>query len=89
MEETLRQSLFHLADAFTKATTVAGRPGMTRQTIGKRAINDNTFFVRIERGDGFTVKTYDKIVGWFSENWPGAVDWPAGIERPRVEERAA
>jgi hypothetical protein len=72
MEETLRQTLFALADA----------SGFTRQTIGKRALNDNTFFARIERGDGFNVKTFDRVLRWLSDNWPASTKWPANVERP-------
>jgi len=74
MEEQLRQSLIGLADA------VSGQ--LSRSAIGKRAINDTTFFARLERGDGFTVKTFDRVVGWLSANWPDNILWPADVERP-------
>ena len=76
MEHELRQHLFVLADAFAAST------GRTRATIGKNALNDNTFFARIERGDGFNVRTFDRTLQWFSDNWPDDLDWPKGIARP-------
>jgi len=82
MEETLRQHLIDLAATYEAAT------GASRATIGKRALNDNTFYARIEDGSGFTIKTFDNLVGWFSENWPADPAWPEGIERP-VKERAS
>lgn len=76
MEETLRQNLLDLAAAFEAGAAV------TAPTIGKRALNDNTFYARLESGAGFNIKTYDRLVGWFSENWPDDLEWPASIERP-------
>lgn len=85
MEETLRTHLIVLADAFHAAT------GMSRQSIGKAALRDNTFFKRLNDGDGFTVKTYDKLVKWFAAAWPAGTIWPPEIERPvlSAEESAA
>lgn len=76
MEETLRQNLFDLAAALEAGA------GVTPATIGKRALNDNTFYARLESGAGFNIKTYDRLACWFSENWPQDLEWPASIERP-------
>jgi len=84
MEETLRTHLFECAALFEKAT------GVTPATIGKRALNDNTFFARISEGQGFTVRTFDRVMEWLSANWPRDVKWPEYIDRPSShEERAA
>lgn len=58
--------------------------GFSRGFIGKAALNDNSFFSRIEAGGGFTVRTYDRVVSWCAENWPAGVAWPAGVRRPQV-----
>lgn len=76
MEHELRQFLLRLAAAFTGAT------GRSSKTIGKKALNDNKFYPRIERGDGFSVKTYDRVVQWLSDNWPREAIWPREIPRP-------
>jgi len=75
MEDELRAHLLSLANAFATAERTSLR------TIGKRALNDNTFFHRIEQGDGFNVKTFDRLVAWFACHWPQGCDWPAGIPR--------
>lgn len=75
-EATLKQILFDLAEAYTAATEVSAA------TIGKRALNDNTFFARVAEGATFTAKTFDKLVQWFSENWPEGAVWPSNVERP-------
>lgn len=76
MEETLRTNLIDLAHRFEMATRVS------LPTIGKRALNDNTVFSRLEAAKiGFGIRTYDKLVAWFSENWPEGAEWPANVER--------
>lgn len=76
MEQTLREQLLFLANGYATAT------GVSEKTIGKRAINDNTFFDRLAEGNGFTVKTYDRVVRWLSANWPRDLKWPTHIDRP-------
>ncbi len=44
--------------------------GLARSTIGMRVARDARFFDRLANGKGFTVKTYDAVVRWFSANWP-------------------
>ena len=81
MEEILRQHLIMVAQAFEAAT------GVTMPTIGRRALNDNTILARLAGGQGFTVKTYDRLMAWLSTNWPGDVDWPSDVPRPEPVER--
>ena len=80
MEESLRHSLLALAAAFEAATDASPA------TIGKRALNDNTFFARLNNGRGFNVRTYDRLVAWFAASWPSAHPWPDGVARPSVGE---
>ena len=61
MEQELRTKLFQTAERLTKATKVS------EQTIGQRAISDNTFFKRVREGAGFTVKTYDRLMSWMEQ----------------------
>lgn len=76
MEEILRQHLIEAAKAFEAAS------GVSLATIGRRALNDNTLLARLASGQGFTVKTYDRLLGWLSENWPDNAVWPEGVIRP-------
>ncbi|MBX9760670.1 MAG: hypothetical protein K2Y29_17960 [Beijerinckiaceae bacterium] len=76
MEEFLKTSLLALATQFERAT------GVSPATAAKRALNDNTFFSRIEGGAGFSVRTADRLLQWFSDNWPEGELWPEGLERP-------
>lgn len=76
MEETLRLHLLELANRYCAATSTKLGP------LGKRALNDNTLFVRLAAKEvGFNVRTYDRLIAWFSENWPEGAEWPAEVER--------
>lgn len=61
MENELRNNLI------TTAAMLAAQKEMTEETIGLRAIKDNTFFKRMRGGAGFTIKTYDKLMTWMKE----------------------
>lgn len=76
MEETLRKNLIDLAASYSSAT------GASCASIGQFSLNDNTFFSRIQAGKGFTIGTFDRVVAWFSKNWPDDCAWPDGVERP-------
>jgi hypothetical protein len=76
MEETLRANLLDLAARYKAAT------GRSFPSIGDDALNDNTFFARIQKGKGFTIKTFDRVVDWFSNNWPDGAEWPSDVLRP-------
>lgn len=77
MEEILRQHLALCAAAYQRAA------GVTPASIGKRALNDNTFFARcVEGASGFTIRTYDRVLAWLSENWPDDTEWPPQVPRP-------
>lgn len=60
MENELRTNLLESAAMLAKR-------GITEETIGLRAIKDNTFFRRMRNGAGFTVKTYDRLMAWMKE----------------------
>jgi hypothetical protein len=77
MEDTLRTHLVDLTRVFGDATKLSAA------TVGKRALNDNTVLARISAGDmGFNIRTYDRLVRWFADNWPDGAEWPADVERP-------
>lgn len=80
MEQTLREALAALGAEFLKHSEWAAA------TLWMRAAGDARFIERIENGGGFTVKTYDKVAGWFSRNWPEAAAWPEGVARPEFAE---
>ena len=78
MEEELKSHLRSVFAVFEAASPLAGT------TIWARAVGDARFLDRLESGAGFTVKTYDRAMRWFSDNWPTHSNWPEGVERPGV-----
>ena len=76
METELRSHLATLGAAFAAET------GLAPSTIWARAVGDARFLDRITSGKGFTVKTYDSCLMWFSENWLPGMAWPSEIVRP-------
>ncbi len=60
----------------------------TFSAISNRVTGGGTFFRRIQSDEkaGFSDKTYDAFLIWFSDNWPGDLPWPKEIERPKVSD---
>ncbi len=76
METELTENLLGLVRVYCMET------GLARSTIGMRVARDARFFDRLANGKGFTVKTYDAVVRWFSANWPAKAEWPCDVLRP-------
>lgn len=83
MENELRQNMLALCARYMGAT------GCGITTLGKNVRGEGVFFQRLESGSGFTAKTYDEVVRWFADNWPGGAEWPADLPRPSTAEAAA
>lgn len=84
MEEMLKRYLLALAGAYSDAT------GVPLSAIGSRALNHSRFFERLaDPENSLTLKTYDRVTQWFSDNWPDKAAWPSEIERPEQTVAAA
>jgi hypothetical protein len=82
MEKELVANLKAVSSAFALASRLKA------STIWARAVGDARFMDRVESGAGFTVKTYDNALLWFSANWPDNAVWPATVARPFPAEAA-
>lgn len=80
MEDELKNHFEALMAEFTCHSRLA------KATIWARAAGDARFLDRVNTGSGFTVKTYDRVVQWFSDNWPDGAEWPPSIERRPIKE---
>ena len=58
-------------------------------TVGLYSANDGKFFQRIESGGGCTLRTAQRVLAWFSDNWPSDLAWPRDIPRPPKSKEAA
>lgn len=79
METELANNLIALAAAYGAARK------LETATVGRMCAADGRFFLRITEGKTFTVKKYDEVVAWFSDNWPADTLWPSDIARPDSE----
>lgn len=76
MEAELKANLIAVGAQFVSLT------GLAQSTVGMRAARDARFFDRLNDGKGFTVKTYDSVLAWFSDHWPEGAQWPSEVPRP-------
>jgi hypothetical protein len=76
MEQILRAHLLSLIAAFSAASDRA------ESTVAQVAAGDWRFFTHLRASKGFRVGTYDRVVAWFSANWPEGAVWPDDIDRP-------
>jgi hypothetical protein len=75
----LTQNLYDLSTAYARHRQI--RLASLSTYAGCQA----QFFVKIARDKpvDFKISTYDRLVQWFSQNWPDDLQWPVGLERPR------
>lgn len=53
------------------------------------ARGDGMFFKRLSEGSSCTLKTATIVMQWFSDNWPGDLEWPRHIPRPPKTKKEA
>lgn len=56
--ETVRRALLDRATAFSTARN------FSFSRIGEEAIKDSKFLARVQAGDNFTIKTYQRVIDW-------------------------
>ena len=62
----------------------------TLATVSLRAAKRGSFFDELAAGGNFTVKRAERIIQWFSDNWPnGELAWPTDIPRPSPTKKDA
>ena len=62
--------------------------GLSESRVADKVSTNPYLFLRLRDGKGCTVRTYNRVLQWFSDNWPENLPWPADIPRPepRVKE---
>jgi hypothetical protein len=76
--------LLSLAEAYSAAT------GVNLRLLGDRIFGDRRRFEALKAGTAdLNTRSFEKAMLWFSANWPEAIDWPDGIERPEPKDEAA
>ncbi len=57
--------------------------GLAPATVSTYAANDGKLFKKLAEGRAScTLKRVERLVQWFSENWPEDLEWPADAPRP-------
>ena len=63
---TLRKNLLNLIRCYAKAS------GLEHSSICVYAYGDSRLMEKLEKGSGFSDKTYDKLLAWFDrQDWKG------------------
>ena len=71
------------------AETMATARGLSEARIANLAGCDGNFFSRLRAGGGCRVDTFNRVVVFFSSNWPSNASWPEKtIARPVRDEAA-
>ena len=59
----------------------------TLSTVSTYAAQSGSFLGRIAAGKWCHIKTYNRALQWFSDNWPADLAWPSDVPRPAPAER--
>ena len=62
--------------------TYCKQTGKSHWRVSALIVNDGKLYHRISNGGSVTIPTYQKVLHWFSDNWPIDLLWPEDIERP-------
>ena len=60
----------------------AKHTGLAKSTISLKVANKGHFLKELNAGRTLTFRRCEKIISWFSDNWPQDLAWPATIDRP-------
>lgn len=78
-----KEMLIALAEAYAEHNR------LTLSTVSTYAADDGKYFRNLREGAGLTLRKAERLLHWFSDNWPSDLDWPADIPRPRKPMEAA
>ncbi|MVA27870.1 hypothetical protein GOZ92_26160 [Agrobacterium vitis] len=68
--------LLRLSDIYSYAT------GVSEKTASYRVFGDSKKLAALRAGSDIGVNRFNSALGWFADNWPEGVEWPAGVIRP-------
>lgn len=84
-----------MADAMDKRDLVklgecyAAHVGLMLSTVSTYAANDGKWLAGLKGSTSCTLRKASAVVAWFSDNWPGDLEWPADIPRPTKSKKEA
>ena len=68
------------------AGTYCASARRSRSRVSTIIFNDGKRLDRIADGADLTTTAWERAMQWLSDNWPEGLEWPAGVERPKVRE---
>ena len=71
------------------AKAYADHRGLKLSTVSTYAAADGKYFKALQSGAGCTLRKAKVLVEWFSDNWPGDLEWPRHIPRPPKPKKEA
>ena len=71
------------------ARQYADHKGYALATIATYAAGDGKFFKRLNDGSSCTLRTAERVLQWFSDNWDEDLEWPRSIPRPKPNKKEA
>jgi len=77
------------SDLFTLAEAYTAHIGRGLYTLADRVGVHSRFFNRLQAGHGCHVDTFRHVMTWFDANWPGDLEWPRQVPRPRKSKKEA
>lgn len=76
----LRLQLLTVADAYCAARK------LSRARLSTIVFNAGSTLDRISAGRDLNTGTWERAMGWFSQNWPDGAKWPSEVERPNPKD---
>lgn len=55
--------------------------GISERTASGIIFRDSRTIVRVKEGGSLTVRSFERALTWFRENWPEEASWPEGVDR--------
>ena len=71
-----------IAHLMAIAQVYANWRGVSVARVAKLARGSGDFFARLQGGASCTIRTYNRVLQWFSDHWPSDLEWPSDIPRP-------
>ncbi len=84
------KATFDISTIAELARTYAAHRNWTINTASLRAAGKGTYINDLVAGRvGLTIRRRDRIIQWFSDNWPVDLAWPRDVPRPSKTKVAA
>lgn len=74
---TLVSQLLIVTDAYSRAR------GLSQSRVATLLFNDGKKLALLRAGGDLVTGSYERALGWLSDNWPDDTPWPHEVRRPQ------